>query len=130
MKNYHFKVTLIDITCEKTRFIEQITKQKERGRECNFAKLFYHVTFWYNIVKKICSKYCQSLLNSTLLFCFHSLDHPVQILTYDSVAEWSKACDLKSLLLRRRRFESCHCRFYCQWKREIVLHSKEKKKIK
>ena len=31
---------------------------------------------------------------------------------YDSVAEWSKACDLKSLLLRRRRFESCHCRFY------------------
>ena len=29
----------------------------------------------------------------------------------DSVAEWSKACDSKSLLLWRRRFKSCHCRF-------------------
>ena len=29
----------------------------------------------------------------------------------DSVAEWSKACDSKSLLLWRRRFESCRCRF-------------------
>ena len=29
----------------------------------------------------------------------------------DNVAEWSKACDSKSLLLWRRRFKSCHCRF-------------------
>ena len=28
----------------------------------------------------------------------------------DNVAEWSKACDSKSLLLWRRRFKSCHCR--------------------
>ena len=29
----------------------------------------------------------------------------------DSVAEWSKAIDLKSIILRMRRFKSCHCRF-------------------
>ena len=33
-------------------------------------------------------------------------------LSRDSVAEWSKACDSKSLLLWRRRFESCRCRFF------------------
>ena len=30
---------------------------------------------------------------------------------WDNVAEWSKACDSKSLLLWRRRFKSCRCRF-------------------
>ena len=30
----------------------------------------------------------------------------------DSVAEWSKAIDLKSIILWMRRFKSCHCRFY------------------
>ena len=29
----------------------------------------------------------------------------------DSVAEWSKAIDLKSIILWMRRFKSCHCRF-------------------
>ena len=29
----------------------------------------------------------------------------------DSVAEWSKAVDLKSISLWERRFEPCHCRF-------------------
>ena len=28
----------------------------------------------------------------------------------DSVAEWSKAIDLKSIILWMRRFKSCHCR--------------------
>ena len=32
----------------------------------------------------------------------------------DSVAEWSKAIDLKSIILRMRRFKSCHCRFLFQ----------------
>ena len=31
--------------------------------------------------------------------------------TADSVAEWSKAVDLKSISLWERRFEPCHCRF-------------------
>ena len=31
--------------------------------------------------------------------------------TRDSVAEWSKAVDLKSISLWERRFEPCHCRF-------------------
>ena len=30
----------------------------------------------------------------------------------DSVAEWSKAIDLKSIILWMRRFKSCHCRFF------------------
>ena len=30
---------------------------------------------------------------------------------FDILAEWSKACDSKSLLRRRRRFKSCRCRF-------------------
>ncbi len=34
----------------------------------------------------------------------------LSLMTRDSVAEWSKACDSKSLLLWRRRFESCRCR--------------------
>ena len=32
----------------------------------------------------------------------------------DSVAEWSKAIDLKSIILWMRRFKSCHCRFFVQ----------------
>ena len=43
---------------------------------------------------------------STLTFSLF-LSHSIR----DSVAEWSKACDSKSLLLWRRRFESCRCRF-------------------
>ena len=47
-------------------------------------------------------------------FSFHfrliiSLPFFVQV---DNVAEWSKACDQKSLLLWRRRFESCRCRLF------------------
>ena len=30
----------------------------------------------------------------------------------DILAEWSKACDSKSLLRRRRRFKSCRCRLF------------------
>ena len=36
---------------------------------------------------------------------------PLHIIHGDSVAEWSKAVDLKSISLWERRFESCHCRF-------------------
>ena len=28
------------------------------------------------------------------------------------MAEWSKAIDLKSIILWMRRFKSCHCRFF------------------
>ena len=35
----------------------------------------------------------------------------IRFVLYDNVAEWSKACDSKSLLLWRRRFKSCRCRF-------------------
>ena len=37
----------------------------------------------------------------------------------DSVAEWSKAVDLKSISLWERRFEPCHCRFVSC----VVTHS-------
>ena len=44
-----------------------------------------------------------------LLFLF-SYTH-LHITHRDSVAEWSKAVDLKSISLWERRFEPCHCRF-------------------
>ena len=51
--------------------------------------------------------------NSIMIFCTFCPCRGFHLrYMWDSVAEWSKACDLKSLLLRRRRFESCHCRFY------------------
>ena len=39
----------------------------------------------------------------------------------DSVAEWSKAIDLKSIILRMRRFKSCHCRFLFQPERPLCV---------
>ena len=60
-----------------------------------------------------CNAMCSDY--STYNFQCNNIWHNIcddSVNTYrDSVAEWSKACDLKSLLLRRRRFESCHCRF-------------------
>ena len=44
-----------------------------------------------------------------LLFLF-TYTH-LHIIHGDSVAEWSKAVDLKSISLWERRFEPCHCRF-------------------
>ena len=44
-----------------------------------------------------------------LLFLFSYT--PLRIIHGDSVAEWSKAVDLKSISLWERRFEPCHCRF-------------------
>ena len=44
-----------------------------------------------------------------LLFLF-TYTH-LHIIHRDSVAEWSKAVDLKSISLWERRFEPCHCRF-------------------
>ena len=37
--------------------------------------------------------------------------HSRAVSVSDSVAEWSKAIDLKSIILWMRRFKSCHCRF-------------------
>ena len=45
------------------------------------------------------------------------------------MAEWSKACDSKSLLLWRRRFKSCHCRFFKEVKRERKEITKKHNKI-
>ena len=44
--------------------------------------------------------------------CILKVRKKAAVVQDDSVAEWSKACDSKSLLLWRRRFKSCHCRFY------------------
>ena len=59
---------------------------------------------------------------TSLRYLYYSL------IVYDNVAEWSKACDSKSLLLRRRRFKSCRCRFLvvgyrleCIWYSSLVL---------
>ena len=40
----------------------------------------------------------------------------------DSVAEWSKAIDLKSIILWMRRFKSCHCRFFKVFKFLYTLY--------
>ena len=45
------------------------------------------------------------------------------------MAEWSKACDSKSLLLWRRRFKSCHCRFL-EGKREKTKETRSRKEHK
>ena len=37
------------------------------------------------------------------------------------MAEWSKACDSKSLLLWRRRFKSCHCRTFISLSTSILF---------
>ena len=39
----------------------------------------------------------------------------------DSVAEWSKAIDLKSIILWMRRFKSCHCRFFKKVLSRVVV---------
>ena len=59
----------------------------------------------------------------SLLLLFYSLLFPffalcfllISPLEIDNVAEWSKACDSKSLLLWRRRFKSCRCRSFCSF---------------
>ena len=47
-----------------------------------------------------------SFFLSFYFICSFHLPH-----SSDSVAEWSKAVDLKSISLWERRFEPCHCRF-------------------
>ena len=47
----------------------------------------------------------------------------------DSVAEWSKAIDLKSIILWMRRFKSCHCRFVKIIFSKIIEKEKKRERI-
>ena len=76
-------------------------------RRRGFEPHSLHFLFWLPIRLPSNSSTCVSFkTDSCLLYTF------APSLSRDSVAEWSKACDSKSLLLWRRRFESCRCRFF------------------
>ena len=85
-----------------------------------------------NTCSPLCIKQHSPLLFSLMTLVFRNNLIKKRKIRKDILAEWSKACDSKSLLRRRRRFKSCRCRFLVKKSKELEIgnwcQSKSKKK--